>query len=359
MKKFLAINKLLSFSLLSLVPIVASSCGTSSVKNSVDSNEQASTSLSRESIASFDGLLNYVFNNNQVAVENFKNSQDQIFPAKFNEVKQALVWAPPFYVNVLEQNSELKKQTSDSINILKDTFKNDWYWMVKNISKFTYQFNPYGQLYDDESAQKQDFDLIEHLYGRLDKKINWNEIFYILSYKIQVDPDANETFKDLTAHFYFLDDGFVKFYTYENQGKQNLFFVPDYFKIALSDDDIALVDLTANQENSNGNTTTKNYKAISLKKEADQEKYKNIALDFENKIWEKWTQKIDSLIEEAKEFGSKTEEEVRKENTYEKFFQYFSNVSYVGMQFKAINELNASNPKTKLFKYTLRWIDEN
>ncbi|SYV92524.1 Uncharacterised protein, partial [Mycoplasmopsis synoviae] len=45
--------------------------------------------------------------------------------------------------------------------------------MVKNISKFIYQFNPYGQLYDDEAAQKQDFDLIEHLYGRLDKKINW------------------------------------------------------------------------------------------------------------------------------------------------------------------------------------------
>lgn len=85
--------------------------------------------------------------NDPVKKQSFLNDQNNINDAKFNELKYALAYYPIYFYNVEEKARDYKGLVTTSKQIVKNTFTRDWYWLLENLAKFDFVFNPYADTY--------------------------------------------------------------------------------------------------------------------------------------------------------------------------------------------------------------------
>ncbi|TPD99594.1 aromatic motif membrane protein [Metamycoplasma equirhinis] len=87
------------------------------------------------------------YKQNQSELNAYVDYQTTMTPKKFGELSVALTWFTPFLNDIKSYPTEYLPISEKSQKILIKTLQNDWLWMLKNIHKMSYTFNPYGSKY--------------------------------------------------------------------------------------------------------------------------------------------------------------------------------------------------------------------
>ncbi|PTD31754.1 aromatic motif membrane protein [Mycoplasma leachii] len=67
--------------------------------------------------------------------------------SKYDELRFALTFYPIFNSINVRHNSQYEGINLTAKSVIENTLSNDWYWVINNIDKFQYTFNPYGDYY--------------------------------------------------------------------------------------------------------------------------------------------------------------------------------------------------------------------
>ncbi|WP_369085771.1 aromatic motif membrane protein [Metamycoplasma spumans] len=155
MKKLLKTSLILSSI---TIPVLSISCSVNQ-----NNNEKPKFQLNKkvEEVDKFDNseivknLVNKYVSDNASINKQYVDSQNNILDAKFDEVRYAMNYFPPFYINAENHAASTLVLNKQSKEILRKTIENDWYWYLKNIDKFVYAYNVYGDKYRSNADSKK------------------------------------------------------------------------------------------------------------------------------------------------------------------------------------------------------------
>lgn len=347
MKKLLKIS-LLSLSILSVSPILASCFSNTNNQNSLNSLE-IEKFLKKEpklNLVLKDFSNKYFFNKNELesTKENFYLEQKNIGDSIFDELNVSLTFAPPFVVDA-ENKSDSYKQKSvvSSIEIINSTLTNNWFWYLNNFTKFTYLFNNWDSSYKDKSKAKSnsDNDDIRNSFIKTleDKKTliqefrNYQITNFTKAYDIYKNQEDENEIKIL---FFIIEDinnkGLIPIFIYKNESEKN-------YKVLITADVFVF-------DKNNFNSESETEKIAKLISDA-RKHYIDNDLEYFKKI------------SDNGEFNDKEQKEVLSRWSDKHFLSLYSKYSYFDTFYKAINDYNKSNNNNILRRYTWGYINEN
>ncbi|QVK05177.1 aromatic motif membrane protein [Mycoplasma mycoides] len=178
-------------------------------------------------------LLNLYLSDSKLR-DSYINDQENVSDSKFSELKYGLTFYPIFIHRSLEYHvgQHYRVIIQKSKNALEQTLKNDWYWVLDNITNFKYNFNPYGDLYNDFDKDEDLFNQVEKDLGSLVSSVKNKNVQKII--KINLDEVVNEKIKDdylkkEALYLIFDNNKAIKIWKYENQSKTEFLMTTDLF----------------------------------------------------------------------------------------------------------------------------------
>ncbi|CBW54603.1 Conserved hypothetical protein, predictedlipoprotein [Mycoplasma mycoides subsp. capri LC str. 95010] len=178
-------------------------------------------------------LLNLYLSDSKLR-DSYINDQENVSDSKFSELKYGLTFYPIFIHRSLDYHigQHYRVIIQKSKNALEQTLKNDWYWVLDNITNFKYNFNPYGDLYNDFDKDENLFNQLEKDLGSLISSVKNKNVQKII--KINLDEVVNEKIKDdylkkEALYLIFDNNKAIKIWKYENQNKTEFLMTTDLF----------------------------------------------------------------------------------------------------------------------------------
>ncbi|VEU76314.1 aromatic motif membrane protein [Mycoplasmopsis columboralis] len=152
MKKWLLLSS-------SIIPFVLVSC-TQTPKKDTPTNENTNV---------LDALNSYLFTNDKTTQKQYYLEQNAISKNLFLELNYALYWFPLYYISSQNRNDSFANLTLSSKKIIENALTKNWYWFLKNITRFEFVLNPYGDKFQSSDLENAIFEK-----GNKDKKILLN-----------------------------------------------------------------------------------------------------------------------------------------------------------------------------------------
>ncbi|WP_434336258.1 aromatic motif membrane protein [Mycoplasma capricolum] len=185
-------------------------------------------------------LLNLYFTDSKLK-NSYINDQENISDSKFSELKYGLTFYPIFIHRSLDYHvgQHYRVVIQKAKNSLEQTLKNDWYWVLDNITQFKYNFNPYGDLYNEFNKDEQLFNQVEKDLGSLISSVKNKNVQKII--KLSLNKSVNESIKDIYSkkealYLVFDNNKAIKIWKYENNNKTEFLITTDLFVFKDSSD---------------------------------------------------------------------------------------------------------------------------
>ncbi|TPE57572.1 hypothetical protein FJO69_01410 [[Mycoplasma] falconis] len=238
MKKWLLTN-VLSLTLLS-TPLVTIACQ----KEKKDEEKPLSNNSYLKKVKSDKQFQNNKNIQNLLNLfEKDKNKQDQLvnnqnnFPdAMFKELSYAMEFFPPFLIQNSDLWNDFQRIIQKSKGVVVETLTKNWYWYLKNIEKFVFTYNPYGDNYGGELFDENRFWNVKKILNGFSLKLNSNVIQDIVKLP-WYNEKLNEykTLDEREVYYLIIDTNkAVGLYTWKQNGETKFYIAPDvlYFNQA-------------------------------------------------------------------------------------------------------------------------------
>ncbi|QVJ95456.1 aromatic motif membrane protein [Mycoplasma mycoides] len=214
----------------SIFAFLTVSCSTSTPKVNPTINKNENKLYKNKYVSE---LLNLYLSDSKLR-DSYINDQENVSDSKFSELKYGLTFYPIFIHRSLEYHvgQHYRVIIQKSKNALEQTLKNDWYWVLDNITNFKYNFNPYGDLYNEFNKDEDLFNQVEKDLGSLISSVKNKNVQKII--KINLDKVVNEEIKDVylkkeALYLIFDNNKAIKIWKYENQNKTEFLMTTDLF----------------------------------------------------------------------------------------------------------------------------------
>ncbi|AME14582.1 hypothetical protein MmmBen468_0356 [Mycoplasma mycoides subsp. mycoides] len=161
--------------------------------------------------------------------------------SKYDELRFALTFYPIFSPLSVDKNSQYEAINLTAKSVIENTLSNDWYWVINNINKFQYTFNPYGDRYKKNDDDKKEingiiyndeflFNKTKELFKSSVQKIENKVPIELIRFDIKdiTDKDLKEL-KDQTSDLDYTNITFKEKSVYEK--KQAWYLVFDNYKV--------------------------------------------------------------------------------------------------------------------------------
>ncbi|AZG68562.1 aromatic motif membrane protein [Mycoplasma struthionis] len=330
MKKLLKISLPLALAF----PLIALSCQNNlETKKSINENNSNLTNLNTNkdfNTSAIKELINDYISSDPIKQNEFINNQNNILDAKFNEIKYALTFFVPYILSAEDKAGDFLRLVKESKKIIIDTLQSNWYWYLKNIDKFSFALNPYGDQNKDLDKAKeyilkaqQEFKDLQYI-----NKGNAIDEVYYLPWLTYDKVKKFELYKNKRIAYLFLNDKTVlRAYTYELNNQKVFKLLPDV--IYLSD--------STSRENS-----------------------KEILKELEQKMLEKRIK----LIEDDVEY-ERTSDAHPDTVDVNKFYKFYTDKQESDLfNFEAYNDdiaravLDMFKENKHIYRFTWRWVNE-
>ncbi|QVK06794.1 aromatic motif membrane protein [Mycoplasma mycoides] len=206
------------------------SCSTSTPKINPTINKNENKLYKNKYVSE---LLNLYLSDPKLG-DSYINDQENVSDSKFSELKYGLTFYPIFIHRSLDYHigQHYRVIIQKSKNALEQTLKNDWYWVLDNITNFKYNFNPYGDLYNEFNKDEDLFNQVEKDLGSLISSVNNKNVQKII--KIDLDKVVNEKIKDdylkkEALYLIFDNNKAIKIWKYENKNNTEFLMTTDLF----------------------------------------------------------------------------------------------------------------------------------
>ncbi|WP_427902743.1 aromatic motif membrane protein [Metamycoplasma alkalescens] len=153
------------------IPIIAISCKKKN-QDQNQTNESAENKEKFEQNQHINKLLDFFSNNQKEKKEIYLSQQKNKSDSKFNELKAAFVYEPIIVQDSISGATEYELIIRNSRNVIKNTLENDWYWVLNNIKKFEFVYNPYEDAYKAFKNEKEWFKKTNDTFKSIITKIN-------------------------------------------------------------------------------------------------------------------------------------------------------------------------------------------
>ncbi|EXU60138.1 aromatic motif membrane protein [Mycoplasma mycoides] len=214
----------------SIFAFLTVSCSTSTPKANPTINKNENKLYKNKYVSE---LLNLYLSDSKLR-DSYINDQENVSDSKFSELKYGLTFYPIFIHRSLDYHvgQHYRVIIQKSKNALEQTLKNDWYWVLDNITNFKYNFNPYGDLYNEFDKDEDLFNQVEKDLGSLISSVKNKNVQKII--KINLDKVVNEKIKDdylkkEALYLIFDNNKAIKIWKYENQNKTEFLMTTDLF----------------------------------------------------------------------------------------------------------------------------------
>ncbi|MDQ0567740.1 aromatic motif membrane protein [Mycoplasma yeatsii] len=151
-------KKLLLSSLILLAPLSSISC-------KLNKNQEVNQTVVNKNFyqyAVIEKLLNELFNNNQILKKQYINQQENYSDHKIANLEYLLTLLPIFNPRDIRNNvSNFHIINHKAKEVLTQLLNHDWYWFLKNLNQFEYNFNPYNDRYFGSELEKILFKLFD------------------------------------------------------------------------------------------------------------------------------------------------------------------------------------------------------
>ncbi|MDP4040271.1 aromatic motif membrane protein [Mycoplasma mycoides] len=214
----------------SIFAFLTVSCSTSTPKTNPTINKNENKLYKNKYVSE---LLNLYLSDSKLR-DSYINDQENVSDSKFSELKYGLTFYPIFIHRSLDYHigQHYRVIIQKSKNALEQTLKNDWYWVLDNITNFKYNFNPYGDLYNEFDKDEDLFNQVEKDLGSLISSVKNKNVQKII--KINLDKVVNEKIKDdyfkkEALYLIFDNNKAIKIWKYENKNKTEFLMTTDLF----------------------------------------------------------------------------------------------------------------------------------
>ncbi|WP_156954235.1 hypothetical protein [Mycoplasma buteonis] len=170
-------------------------------------------------------------NVNSQELKDFYNTQSQIDKSVITDYRTALIFAPLWDVNILDNSGSKKKQTILGIDILSRVVTKDWFWILNNLDMLQFIFNPYGSDYSENADPQNE---IFYSFSKSENALTYTntskKITNIFSYDFNFS--KFDAYLNKKIHFFELSDHkFLILFTYQEEegGETKFFMLPELF----------------------------------------------------------------------------------------------------------------------------------
>lgn len=335
MKKLLKLNLFLTSPL--LISSFAISC-------SPQIQEQEKSSLGDQVLENMSKIfINYDKEQPQEAqrlLKEFVKSQELVSETRFEELDYALSFFAPYNI---EEQSRIEEDYSRIIGksnkLVQDLFRFNWYWYLRNLDRMIFNFNPYGDRFQDIPISQSKIDMnkvIEELFesnkltinpkNNINKALtfyqyNWSTFEKELGGEFLLSKNryaqVDYSFGLFANYLQIEQDLYLRYWNYKDKnGNSTLVMLPDLFYIP----------------NSN----------------------KQIIDEFEKNIYLTRDANVKQRIEYQKEAEIYEEDVFEKESNDTYFFKLFERRSYNLALYETLLKTNADG--MKIYRYTFRRV---
>ncbi|KKW61265.1 aromatic motif membrane protein [Mycoplasma capricolum] len=224
--------------------------------------------------------------------------QENISNAKINDLKFVLTFYIPFISNrsIESVTTHYQQVALKAKHTLSKTLINDWYWVLKHINQFDFNFNPYDDKYKHFKLEQNLIDYVYKTNNNLLTKINDKYPSEVIVFNINDIKDL-DSFKNKQAIYLVYDKSKVlKILKYEINDKTyfqiftDLLWFKDYKNLKEQLEQIE--NKIFEKRNNKFNEALKEYIEDLNEDSSDQ-----LSEKLEN-IWEEFLDKIDEIFEE-------------------------------------------------------------
>ncbi|WP_434341698.1 aromatic motif membrane protein [Mycoplasma putrefaciens] len=188
-------KKWLLSSLLLLIPLSSVSC-------QLNNNHQQNQPVINKNFYQYPAiqkLLTELFNNNQVLKNQYLNQQENYSDHKIANLEYLLTLLPIFNPRDIRNNvSNFYIINQKAKEVLTQLLNHDWYWFLKNLNQFEFNFNPYHDRYIGSELEKTLFELFtnQNLSKQLKQQFQVDSL--LISLKSQIFSQIIEV--DIKSH---------------------------------------------------------------------------------------------------------------------------------------------------------------
>ncbi|KEZ17060.1 aromatic motif membrane protein [Mycoplasma capricolum] len=224
--------------------------------------------------------------------------QENISNAKINDLKFVLTFYIPFISNrsIESVTTHYQQVALKAKHTLSKTLINDWYWVLKHINQFDFNFNPYDDKYKHFKLEQNLIDYVYKTNNNLLTKINDKYPSEVIVFNINDIKDL-DSFKNKQAIYLVYDKSKVlKILKYEINDKTyfqiftDLLWFKDYKNLKEQLEQIE--NKIFEKRNNKFNEALKEYI-----EEQNEDSNDQLSEKLEN-IWEEFLDKIDEIFEE-------------------------------------------------------------
>lgn len=175
-------KKLLLSSLILLTPLSSISC-------KLNKNQELNPTVVNKNFYQYtviEKLLNELFNNNQILKNQYLNQQENYSDHKIANLEYLLTLLPIFNPRDIRNNVSNFYIIHKAKEVLTQLLNHDWYWFLKNLNQFEYNFNPYNDRYFGSESEKILFKLFasKDFSNQLKKQFQVDSLLINLKSKI-------------------------------------------------------------------------------------------------------------------------------------------------------------------------------
>ncbi|UKS54517.1 aromatic motif membrane protein [Mycoplasma feriruminatoris] len=281
---------LISFS--SIFAFLTVSCSTNAPINSNTTVNTNDNKLYKNKYV--DQLLNLYLSDSKLK-DSYINDQENVPDSRFSELKYGLTFYPIFIHRSLDYyvGQHYRVVIQKSKNALEQTLRNDWYWVLDNITQFKYNFNPYGDLYNEFDKDEDLFKQVEKDLGSLISSVKNKNVQKII--RVNLDKTINERIKDTytkkeALYLIFDNNKAIKIFKYENNGKTEFLMTTDLFvfkdpnnlETQIEQLENTILDKRKNEYENTLKTIEKNIESAKKRKEQYQKEIKELEEKIKN-----------------------------------------------------------------------------
>ncbi|WFQ92203.1 hypothetical protein MFERI14815_00820 [Mycoplasma feriruminatoris] len=275
---------LISFS--SIFAFLTVSCSTNKPINSNTTVNTNDNKLYKNKYV--DQLLNLYLSDPKLK-DSYINDQENVPDSRFSELKYGLTFYPIFIHRSLDYHvgQHYRVVIQKSKNSLEQTLRNDWYWVLDNITQFKYNFNPYGDLYNEFDKDEDLFKQVEKDLGSLISSVKNKNVQKII--RVNLDKTINEKVKDIytkkeALYLVFDNNKAIKIFKYENNGKTEFLMTTDLFifkdpnnlEVQIEQLENTILDKRKAEYENNLNNINKSIESTKKRKEKLQQEIKDL-----------------------------------------------------------------------------------
>ncbi|AIZ55787.1 aromatic motif membrane protein [Mycoplasma mycoides] len=214
----------------SIFAFLTVSCSTSTPKVNPTINKNENKLYKNKYVSK---LLNLYLSDSKLR-DSYINDQENVSDSKFSELKYGLTFYPIFIHRSLDYyvGQHYRVIIQKAKNSLEQTLRNDWYWVLDNITNFKYNFNPYGDLYNEFNKDEDLFKQVEKDLGSLISSIKNKNVQNII--RVNLNNSINEKIKDdyfkkEALYLVFDNNKAIKIWKYEYKNKIEFLMTSDLF----------------------------------------------------------------------------------------------------------------------------------